>query len=94
MSIEDLKTFFGKLESDPALQDKARALQGGAADERVAGLCALAAGEGLTVTPADLGDEAARPAVAALDDASLREVVGGVACDAVGSLGISGRPLG
>ena len=40
MPIDDLKAFFAKLETDAALQEQARALQGSADDERVAGLCA------------------------------------------------------
>jgi predicted ribosomally synthesized peptide with nif11-like leader len=78
MPIDDLKAFFAKLETDTALQDKARALQGSAEGERVAGLCSLAAAEGLSVTPEDLKSAAAGSAVVELDDESLRAVVGGV----------------
>ena len=83
MPIDDLKAFFAKLETDAALQEQARALQGSADDERVAGLCALAADAGFTVTPDDLTSAAAGLAVAELDDESLRAVVGGL-CQAVG----------
>jgi len=78
MPIDDLKAFFAKLETDTALQDKARALQIGAEDERLAGLCALAADAGFTVTPEDLQSAAAGSAAAELDDESLRAVVGGL----------------
>ena len=39
MPIDDLKAFFAKLETDADLQAKARALQGSADEERLAGLC-------------------------------------------------------
>jgi len=81
--IDDLKAFFAKLETDTALQDKARALQSSAEDERLAGLCALAADAGFTVTPDDWRSAAAGTAAAELDDESLRAVVGGL-CEAVG----------
>jgi len=83
MPIDDLKAFFAKLETDTALQDRARALQGSADDERVAGLCRLAADAGFTVTPEDWKSAAAGSAAAELDDQSLRAVVGGL-CQAVG----------
>ena len=83
MAIDDLKAFFAKLESDTGLQDKARALQGSAGDERAAGLCGLAAEAGFTVTPEDLSSAAASAATAELDDESLRAVVGGL-CDVTG----------
>ena len=88
MPIDDLKAFFAKLESDADLQAKARALQGSAADERVAGLCALAADAGFTLTAEDLSSAAAGSAAAELDDESLRAVVGGWC----GSPGGFGRP--
>ena len=78
MPIDDLKAFFAKLESDADLQAKARALQGSAADERVAGLCALAADAGFSLTAEDLSSAAAGSAAAELDDQSLRAVVGGL----------------
>ena len=83
MPIDDLKAFFAKLETDADLQAKARALQGSAADERVAGLCALAADAGFTVTAEDLKSAAAGSAAAELDDQSLRAVVGGI-CESSG----------
>ena len=83
MAIADLKAFFARLEGDTELQAKARALQGGADDERVAGLCSLAADAGFTVTPEDWSSAAATAASAELDDESLRAVVGGV-CDVTG----------
>ena len=78
MPIDDLKAFFAKLETDADLQAKARALQDSTADERVAGLCALAADAGFTVTAEDL-----KSAAAELDDQSLRAVVGGI-CESSG----------
>ena len=86
MPIDDLQAFFTRLETDAALQEQARALQGSTDDERVAGLCALAADAGFTVTPEDLSSAAAGAAAAELDDESLRAVVGGL-CDVVGSTG-------
>ncbi len=83
MPIDDLKAFFTKLETDAALQEQARALQGSTDDERVAGLCALAADAGFTVTPEDLSSAAAGTAAAELDDQSLRAVVGGI-CESTG----------
>ena len=80
MSVDDLKAFFEKLESDPGLQERARALAAGEVGERAAGLSALAAEQGLEVTAEDLAAAAADPAVAALDDESLRTVVGGISC--------------
>ena len=78
MPIDDLKAFFTKLETDAVLQEQARALQGSPDDERVAGLCALAAAllksSGVNVKPAS----AASTAAAELDDQSLRAVVGGL----------------
>ena len=83
MPIDDLKAFFTKLETDAALQEQARALQGSADDERVAGLCRLAADAGFTVTPEDWKSAAAGAAAAELDDQSLRAVVGGI-CESSG----------
>ena len=83
MPIDDLKAFFAKLETDAALQEQARALKGSADDERVAGLCRLAADAGFNVTPEDWTSAAAGSAAAELDDESLRAVVGGL-CEAVG----------
>ena len=84
MPIDDLKAFFTKLETDAVLQEQARALQGSPDDERVAGLCALAADAGFTLTPEDLSSAAASTAAAELDDQSLRAVVGGV-CEITGT---------
>jgi len=78
MPIDDLKAFFANLETDAALQDQARALQGSADAERVAGLCRLAADAGFDVTPEDWNSVAAGTAAAELDDESLRAVVGGL----------------
>ena len=89
MPIDDLKAFFAKLETDADLQAKARALQGSADEERLAGLCALAADAGVAVTPEDWKSAAAGSAAAELDDESLRAVVGGV-CGSPGFT--SGRP--
>jgi len=86
MPIDDLKAFFAKLETDAALQEQARALQGSADGERVAGLCGLAADAGFTVTPEDLSSAAAGTAAAELDDESLRAVVGGL-CSSPGAGG-------
>jgi len=85
MPIDDLKAFFAKLETDADLQDQARALQGSAEDERVAGLCRLAADAGFTVTPEDWRSAAAGAAAAELDDESLHAVVGGV-CEITGDV--------
>jgi len=84
MPIDDLQAFFTRLETDAALQEQARALQGSTDDARVAGLCALAADAGFTVTPEDLSSAAAGAAAAELDDESLRAVVGGL-CEASGA---------
>jgi len=84
MPIDDLQAFFTRLETDAALQEQARALQGGADDERVAGLCALAAEAGFAVTAEDWMSAAAGTAAAELDDESLRAVVGGL-CEASGA---------
>lgn len=92
MSLSDLSAFFEKLQSDAALQEKTRALFG--ADDREEALCALAAEEGFTFTADELRSEQARPSVAALDDASLREVVGGIGCDVSGSVGAHPEPMG
>ena len=90
MSIEDLTAFFGRLESDADLRDKAFGLQDAGA-ERVDALCRLAKDSGFEVTPEDWQHEAAGPAIAALDDESLRKVVGGAGCDSPGlSLGGQG----
>jgi len=86
MPIDDLKAFFAKLETDTALQEQARALQGSADDERVAGLCRLAADAGFTVTSEDWSSAAAGAAAAELDDESLRAVVGGL-CSSPGAGG-------
>ena len=94
MSIEDLTAFFAKLESDQALQDQALALQGARGEERLAGLTSLAAEHGFTVGAADWEHEAAGPAVAALEDEKLRDVVGGGCGDAVGFSQAQGGSLG
>lgn len=94
MSIEDLTAFFAKLESDQALQDQALALQGARGEERLAGLTSLAAEHGFTVSAADWEHEAAGPAVAALEDEKLRDVVGGGCGDAVGLIQAQGGSLG
>ena len=86
MPIDDLKAFFAKLQTDTALQDKARALQTSPDDERVAGLCRLAADAGFTVMADDWKSAAAGTAAAELDDQSLRAVVGGV-CSSPGGFG-------
>jgi predicted ribosomally synthesized peptide with nif11-like leader len=88
VSIEDLSAFFDKLQSDEDLRDRAFGLQGGGAAHRIDGLCSLAQEHGFDVKPEDWEHEAAGPAVAALDDESLRKVVGG-ACD---SPGLGGGP--
>ena len=86
MSIEDLSAFFSILEGDDALREQAFALRDAAAGASIDGLCRLAAERGLDVTPDDWKDEAAGSAIAALEDESLRHVVGGAGCDAVGVL--------
>ncbi len=86
MPIDDLKAFFAKLETDADLQEQARAFQGSPDDERVAGLCRLAADAGFTVTPEDWKSAAAGSAAAELDDESLRAVVGGW-CSSPGGFG-------
>ena len=92
MSIEDLTAFFGRLESDADLRDKAVELQDAGGAERLDALCRLAKDSGFEVTPEDWQHEAAGPAIAALDDESLRKVVGGAGCDSPGALG--GGPQG
>jgi predicted ribosomally synthesized peptide with nif11-like leader len=83
MSLDDLSAFFLKLQEDPALQEKVRGLMG--AQDREAALCGLAAGEGFSFTVNELRSEQAKPSVAALDDETLKEVVGGnLGCDAPG----------
>jgi predicted ribosomally synthesized peptide with nif11-like leader len=95
MSYADLSAFFEKLQADAALQEKARALSG--TDDAPAALCALAAAEGFTFTPEELSSEQAKPAFAALDDETLREVAGGAGCSVVGFFSPqqgAGQPLG
>lgn len=87
MSAEDTQAFFARLEADAALQDKARAVQSGPADERVAGLTALAAELGLNVTAADLQEAGAEAAGEKLSEKALGGVVGGLGCQSPG-LGI------
>ena len=94
MSIEDLTAFFAKLESDEGMQDQALALQGARGEERLAGLTSLAAAHGLTVTAADWEHEAAGPAIAALEDETLRDVAGGGCGEAAGAYGAQGGSLG
>ena len=83
MSLDDLTAFFTRLQEDPTLQDKARAVAG-SDEDRAAALCNLAADEGFAITPEDLRSEQAAPAIAALDDESLKQVVGGLFCNAPG----------
>jgi len=90
MSIEDLTAFFGKLESDADLRDKAFGLQAAGGAERVDALCRLAKDSGFAVTPEDWQHEAAGPAIAALEDESLRGVVGGVCFNGAGAYGAEG----
>jgi predicted ribosomally synthesized peptide with nif11-like leader len=78
MSIEGLTAFFARLQEDTALRDQAAAFEGAGGAERLDGLCRLAREHGFEVTPEDWAHEAAGPAVAALDDESLRRVAGGV----------------
>ena len=85
MPIEDLTAFFARLESDETLRDAAIGIEAAAGAERLDALCRLARDNGFAVTPEDWQHEAAAPAIAALDDESLRTVVGGTACDAVGT---------
>ena len=94
MSIEDLTAFFAKLESDEAMQDQALALQGAPGEERLAGLTSLAAAHGLTVTAADWVHEAAAPAIAALEDETLRDVAAGAYGAQGGSLGAAAGSCG
>lgn len=77
MSIEDLSAFFTRLQEDEALREQAFGLQDAGGAERLDGLCRLAGEHGFDVTPEDWKHEAAGPAIAALDDESLRQVVGG-----------------
>ena len=76
MSVEDLHTFFNKLESDEALRQEVVALDATSDEERFAALHNLAAREGLEVTGEDWAHESVGPAVAALEDEELRGVVG------------------
>ena len=91
MSIEDLSAFLTKLQGDTALRDQALAMQDAEGAERADGLCRLAQEHGFDVTLEDWAHEAAGPAIASLDDESLRKVVGG-SCDSPGLLG--GGPQG
>jgi predicted ribosomally synthesized peptide with nif11-like leader len=84
MSIEDLTAFVSMLEGDDTLRERAFALHDAAAGDSIDGLCRLAGERGLDVTPDDWKHEAASSAIAALDDESLRRVVGGAGCDAPG----------
>ena len=94
MSIDDMTAFFARLQEDPALQEKARAVSG-PDEERLAAVCGLAADEGYAVTPEDLRSEQARPAVAALDDETLQQVVGGGAgCTIPGDINPQVTPMG
>ncbi len=90
MSLSDLTAFFERLQTDAALQEKTRELFG--ADDREEALCRLAAGEGFDFTVEELRSEQAKPALAGLDDESLKEVVGGIGCDIPG--GILFHPAG
>lgn len=90
MSVDDLTAFFERLQGDAALQEKVRALFG--AEDRVAALCALAADEGFEFTAEELRSEQAKPSKAVLDDATLKEVVGGAGCGLPGFQ--SGAPSG
>ena len=78
MSVQDLTAFIAKLETDAGLQEKAKALQGRSDEERLSGLCKLAADAGLVVSPDDWASQALLPAAAKLDDEVLRGVVGGL----------------
>ena len=94
MSIDDMTAFFARLQEDPALQEKARAVSGEDV-ERIDAVCRLAAEQGLTVTPEDLRSEQAGPAVAALDDEALRQVVGGGGgCTIPGDINPQVTPMG
>lgn len=88
MSAKELSAFFERLQADPALQEKARAVA--AAADREEALRALAAGEGFTFSVEELRTAQQAGALAELDDASLREVVGG-ACGIAGA--IAGQPI-
>ena len=90
MSIDDLTAFFAKLEGDEALQDEALSLQGVRGEERLAGLMRLAAQHGFSVTASDWAHEAAGPAIAALEDEQLRDIVGGGCADTAGLAGAQG----
>ena len=92
MSFDDLTAFFLKLQEDDGLQAKARAVTG-SAGERAQGICDLAAAEGYSFTPDELAAEQAKPAVAALDDQTLKEVVGG-SCSIPGCLLGDPQPMG
>ena len=91
MSVEDLTAFLTRLQGDDALGEQAQAMQDAEGGARIDGLCRLAQEHGFDVTPADWAHEAAGPAIASLDDESLRKVVGG-SCDSPGALG--GGPQG
>jgi predicted ribosomally synthesized peptide with nif11-like leader len=82
--MNDLSAFFEKLQNDPGLQEKTRALFG--AEDREDALCSLAEAEGFTFTVEELRSEQAKPSVATLDDSTLKEVVGGAGCGLPGFL--------
>ena len=90
MSLNDLTAFFERLQTDAALQEKTRELF--LADDREEALCRLASAEGFSFTVQELRSEQGKPALAALDDESLQEVVGGIGCDVPG--GIVMHPAG
>ena len=80
MSAQDLRAFFARLETDPELQERARALSGLAEAERPRALCELAGAQGFEVSDDDLRAAAGEAGAAALEDETLRSVVGGISC--------------
>jgi predicted ribosomally synthesized peptide with nif11-like leader len=88
MSVDDLHAFFKKLEADESLRREVIALDARSDEERFQALQELAAREGLTVTEEDWRHESVAPAVAALEDETLRSVVGGAGCLNSGAYGV------
>ena len=87
MSVDDLHLFFEKLETDERLRAEAMALDGASNEERLRALYSMTAREGLDVDDEDWRHASVGPAVAALTDDALREVIGAGCEEGAGFLG-------
>ncbi len=98
MSVDDLRLFFEKLETDERLRAEAIALDGASNEERLRALYGMAAREGFAVDDEDWQHASVGPAVAALSDDALRDVIGAGCEDGAGlfggSLGLSAGGCG